>query len=259
MALIGLCCWDTNENGRTEYTRRTLRSLYDTVGVSGHHRIIVVDNGSCQETKEELQYFKDQLCLIDVITLPENIGTARAINKAWQLRKEGEHCVKMDNDVVIHQSGWADQLEAAINRDPNIGIIGLKRKDCWESPTHPEPFYRSELAMLPHVAGEPWIVIEKVRHVMGTCHMFNSALLDKIGYLYQPRLYGFDDCLAATRSEVAGFYNAFLPHIEIDHIDTGATEYQGWKEKVSGEDMAAFNQITADYRSGKRPIYESSN
>jgi hypothetical protein len=162
----------------------------------------------------------------------------------------------MDNDVVIHQSGWADQMEAAIARDPNIGIIGLKRKDCWENPAHPEPFYRSTLEMLPHVAGEPWIVVEKVRHVMGTCQMFNSALLDKIGYLYQPRLYGFDDCLAATRSEVAGFYNAFLPHIDIDHIDTGETAYQGWKEKHSGEDMASFNSITQAYREGRRPIYE---
>jgi hypothetical protein len=149
-------------------------------------------------------------------------------------------------------------LEAAIARDPNIGIIGLKRKDCWENPAHPEPFYRSTLEMLPHVAGEPWMVIEKVRHVMGTCQMFNSALLDKIGYLYQPRLYGFDDCLAATRSEVAGFYNAFLPHIEIDHIDTGETAYQGWKEKHSGEDMAAFNSITQAYREGRRPIYEEA-
>ena len=101
------------------------------------------------------------------------------------------------------------------------------------------------------------MVIERVRHVMGTCQMFNSALLDKIGYLYQPRLYGFDDCLAATRSEVAGFYNAFLPHIDIDHIDTGANAaYQGWKEKHSGEDMHLFNSITQAYREGRRPIYE---
>lgn len=262
MALIAMCCWDTKENGRTEYTRRTLESLRNTVrrtGLgNGVHRVVIVDNGSCESTKRLLKSYSNEFAGFTVITLPENIGTARAVNRAWMHRERGEHCVKMDNDVVIHQSGWADQLEAAIQRDPSIGIIGLKRKDCWESPTHPEPFYRSELAMLPHAAGEPWIVVEKVRHVMGTCHMFNSALLDKIGYLYQPRLYGFDDCLAATRSEVAGFYNAFLPQIEIDHIDTGATEYQGWKEKVSGEDMVAFNQITADYRSGKRPIFEEA-
>jgi GT2 family glycosyltransferase len=256
MALIAMAVWDTEQNGRTAYTHETLRSLGKTVDMT-RHRVIVVDNGSCDATKQLLARYESE-GRITLITLPENIGTARAVNRAWQLRNTGEHCVKMDNDVVIHANGWADQLEEAFRRDPNSGIIGLKRKDCWENPNHPEPFYRSELAMLPHVAGERWMVIEKVRHVMGTCQMFNSALLDKIGYLYQPRLYGFDDCLAATRSEVAGFYNAFLPHIEIDHIDTGETAYQGWKEKHSGEDMVAFNQITQDYRNGKRHIFEEA-
>jgi GT2 family glycosyltransferase len=256
MAIIALACWDTEENGRTAYTARTLECLRDTV--RGSHRIVIVDNGSCEETKRILHLYSGYVGFT-VIKLPENIGTARAVNKAWQLRETGEHCIKMDNDVVIHQKDWADQLESAIARDPNIGIIGLKRKDCWENPEHPEPFYRSTLQMLPHVAGEPWVVVEKVRHVMGTCQMFNSALLDKIGYLYQPRLYGFDDCLAATRCEVAGFYNCFLPHIDIDHIDTGENAgYQGWKHRHSGEDMAAFHAIRSAYQSGQRPVYEDA-
>jgi thiaminase len=86
--------------------------------------------------------------------------------------------------------------------------------------------------------------------------MFNSALLDKIGYLYQPRLYGFDDALAAVRCEVAGYASVFLPHIEIDHIDTGETAYQGWKEKHAGEDMAEYNRLKDAYRKGTRPIFE---
>lgn len=252
-----MAVWDTEENGRTAYTARTLRSLSDTVDLS-KHRIVIVDNGSCQQTKDELQYFKEQLCLVEVITLPENIGTARAVNKAWELRNKGEHCIKMDNDVVIHSAGWADEMEACIALQPNIGIIGLKRKDCWENPANPDPFYRSRLELLRHVAGEPWRVVEVVNHVMGTCQMFNSALLDKIGYLYQPRLYGFDDALAAVRCDVAGFVSCFIPHINIDHIDTGETAYQGWKHKVAGEDMDTFNEIKNAYKSGKRPIFEAA-
>jgi glycosyltransferase involved in cell wall biosynthesis len=257
MALIAMAVWDTDENGRTAYTARTLKSLLDTVNFD-RHRVVIVDNGSCADTKRILDLYSGYHGFT-VITLPDNVGTAKAVNKGWELRKDGEHCVKMDNDVVIHAKGWADQLENAIALDATIGIIGLKRKDCWESPTYPDEFYRSTLQMLPHVAGTPWVVVEKVRHVMGTCQMFNSALLDKIGYLYQPRLYGFDDCLAATRCEVAGFYNAFLPHIEIDHIDTGETAYQGWKHKHAGEDMGAFNTIRHQYQTGQRPVYEPAS
>lgn len=251
MALIAMAVFDTEENGRSEYTLETLKSLFWTVK---GHRIVVVDNASCEETKRIL---RDCANFIEVITLTENVGTAKAVNKAWQLRKAGENCIKMDNDVVIHQSGWVEQMENAISKDPTIGIVGLKRKDCWEEPSRTD-FYKSELQMLPHVAGEPWVVVERVNHVMGTCQMFSSELLDKIGYLYQPRLYGFDDALAAIRCQVAGFYSCFLPHIEIDHIDTGATAYQGWKEKHAGEDMAEYNRLKNGYYSGTIPVYSEA-
>jgi len=97
--------------------------------------------------------------------------------------------------------------------------------------------------------------VEYVNHVMGTCQMYSPELRAKIGYLYQPRLYGFDDSLAAIRCHVAGFKNAFLPHIEIDHIDPGGTAYQDWKHKVSGEDMAEYNRLKHGYQTGQIPIY----
>lgn len=247
-----MCCFDTEENKRTEYTRRTLKSLIPSVNLA-RHRIHVVDNGSCQETKDLLEEYSS-IDLITVHTLPENIGTAKGINKAWELRKEGEHCVKMDNDVVIYKKDWIEDLIYAIELDSKIGIAGLKRKDCWENPNHENEWFRSELKILGG-NGKRWLPIEKVNHVMGTCQMYNSDLLDKIGYLYQPRLYGFDDALAAVRCEVAGFYSAFVPSIEIDHIDTGETPYQSWKEKHSGEDMRAFHQIKNSYINGTKDIY----
>lgn len=252
MALISLAVWDTEENGRTEYTAKTLESLYLTVNTR-KHRIVIVDNGSCEATQKLLT----NAARIEVIRLHENIGTAKAVNKAWQLRKPNENCVKMDNDVVIHSRDWVEDMERAIKLDPTIGIVGLKRKDCWEEPSRTD-FYKSSLEMLPHVPGEPWVVVERVNHVMGTCQMFSSELLDKIGYLYQPRLYGFDDALAAIRCQVAGFYSCFLPHIEIDHIDTGATAYQGWKEKHAGEDMAEYNRLKSGYLSETIPVYSEA-
>lgn len=253
MALISMAVYDTEENNRTEYTKRTLDCLMQTVNMA-RHTIHVIDNASCGATKKVLKDFSP---FIKLHTLGQNLGTAKGVNIGWQHRQEGEHCVKMDNDVVIHSNGWADELEAAIELDPSIGIIGLKRKDCWENPNHDNPHYKSTLDLLGGVNSK-WIPIEKVNHVMGTCQMFNGALLDKIGYLYQPRLYGFDDALAAIRCQVAGFYSCFLPHIEIDHIDTGETPYQNWKERHSGEDMNAYNQIKNAYLNGTKSIYSEA-
>ncbi len=256
MALIALCCYDTEENGRTEYTKRTVESLLQTVNFA-RHRVVIVDNGSCKETKDFLKTVTTP-DIMSVITLPNNLGTAKGVNQAWKLRKEGEHCVKMDNDVVIYKKDWCDDLEKAIELDSNIGIVGLKRRDCWENPNHESAMYRSELKLLGG-GNEYWLPVEKVNHVMGTCQMFNSALLDKIGYLYQPRLYGFDDSLAAIRCKVAGFYSCFVPSIQIDHIDTGETPYQSWKEKHSGEDMRAFNEVKNAYLNGTKSIYSEAD
>lgn len=245
-----MAVWDTVENKKSEFTRQTLRCLINTV--STRHRIIVIDNNSCKETKDILKANDKR---IEVITLPENVGTARAINQAWKRRKQGEHCIKMDNDVVIHDSDWVDRMEDAINRDPGIGIVGLKRKDLIQSPWHENEFYRSQLIMLPHKPGEDWILVEATRDIMGTCTMFSSALLDKIGYLYQPSLYGYDDVLASYRSNIAGFVNCFLPNIRIDHIDPGGGSYQDWKHMESGRVTKEVEKIVDEYIAGTRSIY----
>lgn len=254
MSLISMAVHDTVENGRTAFTRRTLESLSDTVDFT-KHRLFIVDNGSCEETKTLINSHCFGLKPAKEF-IQTNIGTAEALNRAWLHRLPGEHCIKIDNDVVIHQAGWVEQMEEAIARDPRIGQVGLKRKDCIESPHRDiNDWYHSELIMLPHITGQRWIVAEKANHIMGTCVMHSSSLLDKVGYLKQPGLYGFDDCFMSLRSQLAGFYNVFLPHIEIDHIDPGGTEYQKWKEQSAGRDMEQYNRDVQRYKSGELSLY----
>lgn len=253
MALIALVTYCTNENQKAKFLQKTLRSLRETVD-GRKHRVYIVNNASTGHLAKNIVdgYMLD----FNVMHLSENIGTARGINQAWRHRRPGEHCIKMDDDVVIHNAGWADEMEYAIKCDPNIGIVGLKRKDCWERPDETEPHKKSELKMI-NPRGEKWCIVEKMQHIIGTCQMYNSALLDKIGYLYQPGLYGYDDVLASHRSQIAGFYNCMIPHIEIDHIDPGDTPYQKWKESVSGEGGTGpeVRQIIRDYYSGAKSIY----
>ena len=260
MSLIAVAVYDLPGSGRTDLTERTFQSLLDTVDFR-KHRIFIIDNASCEETQRVIMEFGkivDEIAFgqFTLISNRENVGTAKAINAGWKERRPGEHCIKIDNDVVIYSPHWIEEMEEAINRVPKIGIIGLKRKDLIENTTHEDPNYRSVLLQLPHKPGEKWMIVEVVRGVMGTCKMINSALLDKIGYLYQPSNYGFDDSLYSRRSELSGFINCFLPHIEIDHIDPGGTDYTTWKQQHAGEIMGAVSQLQMDYIQGKRPLYE---
>lgn len=258
MSLIAMAVFDTAENKRTEYTEQTLKCLRETVDFH-KHRVFVIDNASCEETKKLLEGFMlpvgKGFNLPTIITLPVNVGTARAINKAWKFRKPGEHCIKMDNDVVINHHNWVELMEVAIAREPQIGIVGLKRKDLAEYPGHEIEWYNSKLYFLPHKPGESWIPFEEVVNLMGTCQMYNSALLDKIGFLNQPGLYGFDDSLASLRSRMSGFKVGFLPHIQIDHIDRGDNPYVTEKQIMAGKDMPAFEALCQKYYNKELPLY----
>lgn len=250
MALCGMAVHDSVENRRTWLTAICLSSWAQTVDPN-RHRLVVVDNASCEATKELLRAAGLILPGIEVVTNAENVGTARAVNQVWERRRLGENCLKVDNDVLWHDAGWLDRLEACVVRDPAIGIIGLKRKDVDERVGHPDPQYASELVQLPHEKGQDWLVVEKANHVMGTCQLYSAALLDKIGFLYQlGGRYGFDDSLAAARCKAAGFYSCFDPVSRIDHPDPGRTTHQTWKQAYARERMLDARAVGQGYLDG---------
>jgi len=252
MALIAMAVHDTEENGRTKYTKETLDSLINTVDYE-NHRIIIVDNNSCKETKDLLNYIQKHNDLwITVITNTENVGTAKAINQAWAMRQPGETLIKMDNDCVINHFGWVEDMEIAMLKG-GYGIMGLKRKDLLQSPWA-DDVWRTTLKMLPHEKGEPWYVVEESEDIMGTCTMFHPTLTDKMGGLMQSGLYGFDDTLACIRAKLLGYKLAFLPHIDIEHIDEGGDAYTEWKRKYAGDRMKEFYEIKQGLINGSIPI-----
>lgn len=253
--LIAMAVFDTESNNRTWMTEATLQSLAETVDFT-RHRLFISDNGSHQPTLDLYPQFP---FIEKVIYNQSNLGTAKAINKAWLNRNPDEHALKMDNDVTFCQSHWADWMEDAFSRDTSLGILGLKRNDLDESPHNSDPSFKSALRMLPHSRGQRWITIEEVRHVMGTCQAYSSRLLDTMGYLVQPSLYGFDDSLSSVRAEVLGYSRAFLVGFEIAHIDPGASEFTDWKINQANEHFDAYKWMAAQYQMGIKDVYENEN
>jgi GT2 family glycosyltransferase len=253
MALIAMAVHDTDENQRSKYTKATIESLIETVDLK-KHKLYLVNNNSCEETRKILDSYCwiNTLLNIYVIDNLENLGTAKAINQAWALKEPGEVLIKMDNDVVINNYGWVEDMETAM-RLGGYGIVGLKRKDLMQHPNAKDN-WKTELKMLPHQKGEPWIVVEESEDIMGTVQMFNPSLINKMGGLMQAGVYGFDDTLACIRAKLLGYKLAFLPHIDIDHIDVGGDAYTEWKRKYAAEKTKEFYQIKQGLINGTIPI-----
>lgn len=252
MSLIGMVVYSTEENKKDECLEKTLASLVQTVDFS-NNRLMLSINGFTDET---LRVIKDYRSYIEaVIENDSNLGTAEALNHIIRKRRQKEYVVKIDDDIVIHQAGWLDIMQEAMEIDNQIGIVGLKRKDLIQHPKHPDPQFKSELILLPHIPGHRWITIERTADIMGSCTMFNHRLIDKIGYSRQPGKYGFEDNLYCHRSHLAGYYNCFVNCIEIDHIDAGNSPYQAWKEKHSGNMFPEYHALVHRMIKGEESIY----
>ena len=252
--LVALPIMDTEQNGRSVLTERVLENLLANV-VRDTDRVIAADNGSCAETLHIYEILCRKYKNFSVIYNGKNLGIAGGANVAWHTATPDEIVVKMDNDCVILTPGWPELVDYVFSKDSNIGILGLKRKDCAESPTAPEPSYKSTLSYISHKPGERWIVIEEVNHAMGTCYAFNPQMRKKFGYLSQPgSVYGFDDSLAAARAHKLGYKVCFLPQIEIDHIDPPGQKsndpYVQWKLLQAGQYMNAFYNMQQGIKNG---------
>lgn len=266
MSLICMAVHSTDKNGRTKYTKQTLWSLLDTVDFF-KHRLIIINDDSCQRCIDMLGDYgrafdavfpKENL---EILHNKTNLGTANSINRGIKRRKKDECVIKMDDDCIVHQRDWIEDLEGAIVRQPKIGILGLKRKDLIESPYNTSEVFKSRLIMLPHTSGDVWIIVEQVKGVMGTCTMYNPRLLDAVGFLQQLGTYGYDDSLISLRSEVSGFANAFLSHINIDHIDTGrnedgsTNEYIEWKQERALQIQKEVSELAMRIENKSEPYY----
>jgi len=250
----------TETNGRLQYAKDTLCSLLDTVDFYTHE-LFICDNGSCSEMLKFYQVFQSLFYKIYLESNLKiqynsyNLGTAEAVNFGIKERKPNQFVIKIDSDVEIGRNGWVEDMEECFSRYPNLGILGLKRTEVTQKADHENPAYRTKLVSAPHVRGQKWITLELCEDIIGTCTMFSPELLDKIGYLFQPANYGWDDVLACIRSEKAGFVNAFLPHIPIIHLDDGEGDYVKKKLKEAEKTIAEFGEIAEDYKSGVRDIY----
>ncbi len=100
-------------------TRACLASLRATVPATVTHEIILVDNGSTDETREFLR----ELAPPHVILLNDrNLGYAAANNRAARIA-HGEFLALLNNDLVL-EPGWLEPLLTAFAAHPRAGLVG---------------------------------------------------------------------------------------------------------------------------------------
>lgn len=110
---------------RLEYTKRTLRTLWDSVELP--HYLIVVDNNSTDGTQDYIKGLVSRARVDKAILNPDNYYPGKATNIGWSegLKEfDATHLMRLDNDMQLSR-GWDVAVEDYFKKIPNLGQLGL--------------------------------------------------------------------------------------------------------------------------------------
>lgn len=127
VSIIMLC-----HNGWKDITEPGIRSILSkTEGVG--YELIVVDNGSSDETAKQLRLIASKDSRLVPLLLKENLGFSGGNNQAFKIAK-GKYIIFINNDVLAHNKAWLKTLLDEKKKNPNA-IVGqqLITVNTWSS------------------------------------------------------------------------------------------------------------------------------
>lgn len=114
-----------------DYTKACVESVHRTAGATPFE-IILIDNGSRPDVLNWLQIESERHDSLWYVSLSENLGFSKAVNLGIRLAR-GQHIVLLNSDTVP-TTGWLDNLLAAAESNPQIGIVSPVTNYVGEGP-----------------------------------------------------------------------------------------------------------------------------
>ncbi len=209
---------------------------------SQSHHVIVVDNGSVDESKKLI---RDQFPDVEILELDRNYGFAGGVNRGIEraLEQKFEYIALFNNDAVASQH-WLEQLLAAIETDNKVGVVtsqflSLNGKtidstgDFYSIWGLPFPRDRGEAASDDKTETEP------VFGASGGASLYRAELFSDIGTFDEDFFAYFEDVDLSFRARLAGWQILYQPAAIVYH------HIGGTSSKVSG--LARYHSVKNMY------------
>lgn len=226
-------------------TRRCLDSLL--AQDLDEARIIVVDNGSEDETAEGLNAYAER---VQLVRLPANLGFVRGMNAGIAAARADDDVVLLNNDLVFDQPDWLNRLRDAAYAAADHGIVGCRLLG-------PEPGH-----LLFHLGGfiEPELLwgqqtesgqqetdvgqftrTRRVQAIAFALAYIRRDCLDRIGGLDEIFHSYFEDTDYCLRAADAGITSVVAGAVTLRHDQHGSTRDDGgFRERLWKDSRARF-------------------
>lgn len=203
-------------------TEQCLRSLAKTD--LADCEVIVVDNGSTDETP-------DQLARIDwvrAVTLPRNLGYVRGNNAGIAAADPTTDIVLLNNDLLFTQADWLQRLRDTAHAEAAHGVVGCRLRLPQGALLHagtyllPDTVWGQQIGSLEKDVGQ-FTRDREVEGIVFACAYIRRELIDAIGGLSLDFESYFEDTDYCLRAREAGFKVLLCGGVTLEHDEHGST------------------------------------
>lgn len=212
-------------------------------------KIIVVNDGSDEQTTEWLREFCKNKLLFKLIENPKNLGYTKTVNVGLKA-SNADYVITQNSDTIVC-NGWLKGLVNCIESDQKIGICGpLSNAASWQNvPDLYDETRKFAVNSLPHhftIAQMSQVVKDAslktypiLPFVNGFCFMIKREVINKIGYMDEenfPVGYGEENDFC-IRAQDVGYKLAIADDVYVYHAKSKSFGHE--KRKQLSEDGTA--------------------
>lgn len=235
---------------RCLYLKKCVDALITSFINRQNFELIIVDNGSEDESPDYIRFLLENNIIDKAIFFSENQGISKGYNSGFAISDpSSDYLIKLDCDVIVHHSGWLEEMHAIFSDHQEVGLLMLYQEN------HP---------IMPHcprtnLGGRTLISLEEII-VGSSCFTIPKNTLDTLGFFFEDHdlLLFYDDIDYYIRLSLSGkkaFY--LLSHTSSYQVDLDETVYKVYDEKkeVHYKLMDEMHKTLAqNYRNKSLPI-----